>query len=477
MHAVPRAHPVRRRLERAKLPELRRGKRGAAHETPVQRVTSRQPAPQAPRPSRREPSSGNAGSTAPAESAAQPEFAERGSDDSGATIARQTLRALNRCHDALQVEAALEAESEREAPRPDNPSDATREAGGTSPARELSRLELAAVAERERVMAGTLTTAAAELVGALDVLVDSPIVWDYLVADARELAARPIRRQDLAAVEEIVAASLPDLLRALGYRPPPTAGYWVQAVQDPLRDALHGSPDAPVLDRAVADARQELRFLVYRLRALIQRSYAALSENAGTGEGLDELARARRLLSNGLRGARSTVVPAAIAAGAVAAVFVAPHVAFGAAVLAVAGGAGEEGLRRVVEAAATKLLAAPSPASADPQVELRARMAGLHRALSDLLTSHDEDSRENVRFIARRWVYRALATAETDGGSAWERAYPLLYAIDHSNDSSELLAYFNDFARSSGVEAGPDALWNQMWIHTPPYAQPLPDAI
>lgn len=164
-------------------------------------------------------------------------------------------------------------------------------------------------AERDSLWPVYLRDTAGHIVDVLSDLALDASFWTGL--HTAEQALGMATSEQRAMVSEILESDLTGLLDLMGYAPPPPTEEIGRETQIALFDAVE-EPDAALRGQTTQQAAHQMLVYVYRLRALI----AAVDE-ADTSHA-DHLGL--RLLSMARTGARA-IVPATIAAGAVAVLF------------------------------------------------------------------------------------------------------------------------------------------------------------
>jgi hypothetical protein len=291
--------------------------------------------------------------------------------------------------------------------------------------------------DREQHLAQMMITAGRGLVDAFTDLLNARTFWDRVAGSENETrqaltkAAYSFRlRMELA---ELLTHHIPEMLLNLGYRPPPPTEIWADGVQNSVQQLLTVDEDTKIFAQNSAKAQQELIFFTRRLRALVET--AEQGKGADEGSGKPRSSRFLHSLRSVISQARSRAIPAALAAGA------------GAAVVGAGGGPAVMGmtflsssaaslLGTATEAAATAWLAQEGLHGDTPVMSTSRVVQTDIEALDECIELMRSPTRntESIRFIIRRGVFQMLQDATdypaTVRDSLWNTSQELLVLVD-----------------------------------------------
>ena len=267
--------------------------------------------------------------------------------------------------------------------------------------------------ERERFLTEVLAAAGRGLLDSFTNLINADDLWDRLARSGHSLRQQQAEsphpylfRMELA---ELLSQHIPEVLRGLGYQPPPPSEEWTRLVQHSVQRLLTASQDGETSATNSAKARQELIFFTWRLRTLVEAGEQALNEDKRDESRSSEILHSLRTV---VTSARNRAIPAALAAGASAAVAGAAGGPAGIGIAFLSGGAASL-LASATEAAATAWLADPGHGDA-PMMQaallLTTELGALDGCI-DLMRSATRANVESIRFIIRRGVFQILQDA------------------------------------------------------------------
>jgi hypothetical protein len=268
--------------------------------------------------------------------------------------------------------------------------------------------------EREQFLAEMMTAAGRGLLDSFTDVLNADDLWERLAHSERiigqELANTPYPFRFRMELAELLTQHIPEVLRALGYRPPPPSDEWASVVQNSVHRLLPVSQDDGELSRTSAKARQELIFFTRRLRTLVE----AAEQNLRADENNDESRSTVFLhsLRTIVTSARNRAIPTALAAGASAAVIGAAGGPGGIGIAFLSGGAASL-FASATEAAATAWLADAGQGDTPPMSvswAIRTDLGALDGCI-DLMKSATSATIEGIRFIIRRGVFQTLQDA------------------------------------------------------------------
>ncbi|HXB49588.1 MAG TPA: hypothetical protein VNW50_17640 [Streptosporangiaceae bacterium] len=298
--------------------------------------------------------------------------------------------------------------------------------------------------EREQYLERMMTAAGRGLLDAFTELFDADELWERLAGQEEVLRGssstsfEAVRtRMELA---ELLTHHIPETLVSLGYRPPPTAEYWTDVVENAVQVICATRPDGGRVASSADIARQELAAFKYRLRIVVEDAEQAQAAAAMDPDSRSRLPGLRAIVS----AARDKAVPAALAAGTSAAI---GAVAGGPAGIAIAllSGSVASIVGAVTEAGATALLAERGPqALAMSAAQLvRTDLEALDECVQ-LMWSQTQSTKESISFIIRRGVFQTLQDAAACSAPArdflWEWSRVFLTLLD-TDDLSAVQAH------------------------------------
>jgi hypothetical protein len=367
--------------------------------------------------------------------AAEEEAAERAALELAAAelaMSRRLIQAGNTATAVLEADAAF-----------------SKAAHSRLPVYDLPFFQEQAQIEREQYLERMLTAAGRGLLDAFTELFNADALWERLARSEQELGQAGGAGLDAfrarMALAELLTHHIPEVLVSLGYRPPPPAEDWTDIVQNSLQVVLAAGPDNAAVAGNAHRARQELALFNRRLRKVVEDAEQA---QAATGP---QLATRSRLpsLRAAISAARNKAVPAALAAGATAAV---GGLAGGPAGMGIAllSGSVASLVGTVTEAAATALLAERGPqAVAMSAVQLvQTDLEALDDCV-ELMRSATQTTTEGISFIIRRGVFQTLQDAADCPAPVrdflyWEWSRTLLSRLDadelSASDAHELVS-------------------------------------
>jgi hypothetical protein len=337
------------------------------------------------------------------------------SDALGLSMARKLVESSNTATAVLEVDAAHNRLS----------------------AYDLPFFQEQAQLEREQFIAELMTAAGRGLLDSFTDLLNADDIWARLAGNDRKLeqelanTPHPFRiRMELA---ELLTQHIPEVLRVLGYSPPPPSEEWTDLVQNSVQRLLTVGQDGATFERNSAKARQELMFFTHRLRALVEAAehdLRAAGKNDEPRSGII-LHSLRTIITS----ARNRAIPTALAAGASAAVVGIPGGPTGMGIAFLSGGAASL-LASATQAAATAWLADSGhgdtpvmPAS----LMIKADLGALDGCI-DLIRSATNTTIESIRFIIRRGIFQTLQDAAgatvPERDFLWEWSKALLSLLD-----------------------------------------------
>ena len=269
--------------------------------------------------------------------------------------------------------------------------------------------------EREQYLARYMIAAGRDLLGAFTELLNTPSIWNRLASSERMmgwgLANAPSPHRARMELAELLEQHIPEVLLALGYRPPPQAEEWADLVQNPVQNMLSVGENEEAFASNSARAQEGLTFFNRRLRSCIEAAEASQEQDGR--EGSSRFGAAQSSLRTFVLAARNRAIPAALAAGVGGAVIGAPGGPVGMGIGALTGSAASL-LTRATEAAATALLAEKGPQGDTPVMAaaqmIRADIEALDECV-ELIRSSDPTTIESIRFIIRRSVFQILQDA------------------------------------------------------------------
>jgi len=298
--------------------------------------------------------------------------------------------------------------------------------------------------ERDQYLTMLMVAAGRGLLNSFTDLLNADDLWDRLAHSERAIGQRLINdpqpfviRMKLA---ELITQHIPEVLISLGYRPPPPSEQWAELVQNSVQRLLSVSQDDVAFAGNSAKARQELIFFTWRLRTLVEAAEQNLKGNEKNNEPRSSVYL--HSLRTIVTAARNRAIPAALAAGAGAAVtgIVGGPAGMGIAFLS---GATASLLASATEAAATAWLAeaghGDTPAMSASSV-ISADLGALDGCI-DLMRSATSATIEDIRFIIRRGVFQTLQ--DTAGSTVpvrdflWGQSRILLSLLDSEQFSAD----------------------------------------
>ena len=308
--------------------------------------------------------------------------------------------------------------------------------------------------ERDRYLIELMVGAGRGLLNSFTDLLNADDLWEGLARTERITAQKlanspyPFRlRMELA---ELITQHIPEVLRFLGYRPPPSSEHWAVVMQHSVQRLLTVSQDDVAFAGNSATARQELAFFKRRLEALVKAAEENLREdNKNDAPRSSVLLHSLRTV---VTAARNRAIPAALAAGAGAAVTGIAGGPAGMGIAFLSGGAASL-LASATEAAATAWLAdqghGDTPAMST-SLAISTDLGALDDCI-DLMRSATSATIENIRFIIRRGIFQTLQDA---AGSAvpvrdflWEWSKIMLSLLDSEEFSVDQAHLIVDEAR------------------------------
>jgi hypothetical protein len=268
--------------------------------------------------------------------------------------------------------------------------------------------------ERENFIAEMMTAAGRGLLDSFTDLLNAGDIWAHLARNdsalGQELASTPHPYRFRMELAELLTQHIPEVLRVLGYSPPPPSEEWVVLVQNSVQRMLTANQDNATLAGNSARARQQLISFTWRLRALVEAAERVLGEDEKNDE-----SRSSNLLHSlrtMIKAARNRAIPTALAAGASAAVAGIPGGPAGIGI-AVLSGATASLLASATEAAATAWLAdsgnGDTPVMSTLLV-MKTDLGALDGCI-DLMRSATHSTNESIRFIIRRGIFQTLQDA------------------------------------------------------------------
>jgi hypothetical protein len=312
--------------------------------------------------------------------------------------------------------------------------------------------------ERDRYLTQLMVGAGRGLLNSFVDLLNADDLWNRLAHSERTIgrvlanSPEPFRlRMELA---ELLTQHIPEVLRFLGYRPPPPSDQWAVLVQNSVQRLLTVSQDDVAFSGNSAKARQELYFFTRRLRALVEGAEQSLvGDNDNDESGSSVLLHSLRTV---VTAARNRAIPTALAAGASAAVTGIAGGPAGMGIAFLSGGAASL-LASVTEAAATAWLA-ESGHGDTPAISTSLAISTDLGALDgciDLMRSATSATIGDIRFIIRRGVFQTLQDAADSAVPVrdflWEWSKVLLSLLDSEEFSADQAHLIVDEARKASA--------------------------
>lgn len=308
--------------------------------------------------------------------------------------------------------------------------------------------------ERDQYLTELMVGAGRGLLNSFTDLLHADDLWARLADSERTMGQKlatsphPFRlRMELA---ELITQHIPEVLRFLGYRPPPPSEQWAALLQNSVQRLLTVSQDDVAFAGNSAKARQELIFFTWRLHTLVEAAEQNLR-----GDDKNDESRSSVLLHS-LRtvvtAARNRAIPTALAAGASAAVTGIAGGPAGMGIAFLSGGAASL-LASTTEAAATAWLAeaghGDTPAMS-ASLAISTDLGALDGCI-DLMRSATSATIEDIRFIIRRGIFQTLQDAADSAvpirDFLWEWSKVLLSLLDSEEFSADQAHVIMDEAR------------------------------
>jgi hypothetical protein len=272
---------------------------------------------------------------------------EEKEQDLGLEISRRLVKASNNTTAVLEADAAFSKLVDYSLPH------------------DLPFFERQERLDREYALVALMTAAGRDLMDAFTDLLNARQIWESFASSeqklGRALASAPDPFRLRMQVAELLSQYLPEVLRSLGYRPPPPAEEWTDLVKRPVHMMLLADGEQATFARNSAKAQYELTFFTRRLRELVEDAEASLEDNQHEDPNSGAF---RRYLRAALSAARNRAIPAALGAGVAGAVAGAAGGPAGMAVGA-AVGSGTEAIKTIAETAAAGWLADAGPQGVD----------------------------------------------------------------------------------------------------------------
>ena len=175
--------------------------------------------------------------------------------------------------------------------------------------------------EQERYLAEMMVAAGRGLLDSFTNLIKADDVWDRLANTERTIGKELVKTaysfRSRVELTGLLTHHIPETLLALGYHPPPPAEEWTGVVQDSVHRLLTVAKECS-LQGIAQEARQELIFFTWRLRSLVEAAERSLNENEQTNKSPYKMSPSA--VRAAVAYARKKAIPAALAAGARAAV-------------------------------------------------------------------------------------------------------------------------------------------------------------
>ena len=167
--------------------------------------------------------------------------------------------------------------------------------------------------EREQYLAGYMIAAGRDLLGAFTELLNTPSIWDRLAKSermmGRALANVPSPYRARMELAELLEQHIPEVLLALGYRPPPPAKEWADLVQSPVQSMISVGENEEAFASNSAKAQEGLRFFNRRLRSCIEAAEASQEQDEQVGS--SRFGAAQSSLRTFVLAARNRAIPTA----------------------------------------------------------------------------------------------------------------------------------------------------------------------